>query len=909
LTALLNVHSCFSFGEAVSSPRRLLEVAAGHGFSHVALTDTTCVGGVVELHQAARAQGLGAIIGASLPVTHDDETHPLLVFARNRQAYARLNRLITRVRDGEPLGLGDLRCEPLTVLTGPRASRLGQMLEADDALAARAWLEVLRRTFSARVFMQLFHDQHQGDARRVRLAYQFALDAGLEPVAAPEVRYASEDQWMVHDALTCARLGIDLDQPHPSRPTNPAQAIQTPEHYASRFPFPDALENTERLARRLSFTLLPERLVPPRASIPRGFTARSHLEWRCRAALSERYPPAQRRQAGARLEHELALIRQHGFEAFFLVAAEVMDYCRDRGILAAGRGSAAGSIVCYLLGVTVTDPLAHDLLFERFLHGGKATMPDIDIDLSSARRREVIAWVEERFGADGGTGARHGGCEAMVANRITYRLPSAIEDLARALGVPPAQGLELSRALGRDYRGLRPHRARDAQVVFDEVLGDAPVKQVMLDVLERMDRGHVRHLAPHSGGVVLSRFPLDQYSPLETSSGGIRMIQFDKDDTEALGLIKLDLLGLRMLSAIENALEEIERTEGVRLDPYRLPDHPKVWWRIGRGDTLGIFQIESPGQINLSARNKPRSLVELAHQIALFRPGPIQSNTVHPYLRRRWGREPIQYLHPSLEPILSVTFGVILFQEQVLRVCHHFAGLDWVRADRYRKKLSTWETEDDLTELRAEFVAGARRTVNASEEVAGEVFAMCAAFRGYGFTESHAFAFAQHAYASAYLREFYLAEYSCGLLNEAPGMYARQTLAQEAIRQGVRLLPLDVNASPAQFGPGRSPPCRNRVKAVRFGLNGVASLDEETPARIALERLRGPFSGLADFHGRVRLKRNELEALARAGAFDGLMPRREAIYQARVLEHSLPPGEPALFAPGVATPALPAPSD
>ncbi len=915
LAVLLNTHSFFSFGAGVSSPRRLVEIAAQQGFTHLALTDEPGVYGAVELHQAAKDHGITPIIGATLPVSWLAEAHPLVLYAHSRLAYARLNALITRVNDGETITLETVVRAKLIALTGGRRGRFGQHLEREDVNGARAWLETLRDHFGQYVFVQLFHDQHQGDARRVRIAHGLAIEVGLKPVAAPEIRYASEDGWIVHDAMTCARLKINLDEPHASRPVNAGQAIQSPEHYASRFPFPDALENAGWLAEKLTFELLPERLTPPSVPVPEGHTALSWLRKRCLEGVTRLYPAAERNAALKRLRYELETIAGHELEHFFLSVAQITDHCRERGILAFGRGSAAGSVVCYALGVTGVDPIRHNLLFERFLHGGKKIMPDVDIDISSARRREVIRWVEERFGVD----AR----EAMVANRITYRLPSAVQDVARALGVPPAQATALSKAFGRDYRALRPYRARDAQIVFDEILGDAPIKDTLLDVLSRMERGFVRHIAPHSGGVILSSESLFHYSPLETSTGGLRQLGFDKDDIESLGLIKYDLLGLRMLSAMENAIEEIKRMDGegpvpcagTRIDIRTLPDHPKVWWRIGRGDTLGMFQLESPGQIALSAQNKPKNLTELAHQVALFRPGPIQSGTVGPYKGRKAGREAITYAHPSLEPILENTFGTVLFQEQVLRICHHFAGLDWLTADQYRKNLSKWETEDDLVDLRERFVMGAANTVGASRDQAITVFDQLSAFRGYGFAESHAFAFAQHAYASAWLREFYPAEYTCGLLNEEPGMYNRQTLVQEAIKQGVQLLPLDINRSGARFACERL----EHKKAVRFGLNGVTGLrhsedtteaqTKSTPARIALERLRGAFSSMDDFYARVRVNKDELETLAKAGAFDALMPRREAIYQARVLENALRAGETALFGPGVTSPRFDLPTD
>jgi error-prone DNA polymerase len=413
-------------------------------------------------------------------------------------------------------------------------------------------------------------------------------------------------------------------------------------------------------------------------------------------------------------------------------------------------------------------------------------LPDVDIDISSSRREEVLAWAEKRFTSDG---------EAMVTNRYTYRLPLAVQDLGRALGLPPELRDRITRRLGRDYRHLRPHRAREAEAVFTEVLGNAPAKEVLLSFLEKVEKGHFRHFTPHSGGVIASRYPLKHYSPLQRSTGGIRLIQFDKDDAEALGLIKLDLLGLRMLSVLERARDDIHRLEGLWLDLADLPDVPALWRQIQEGDTLGLFQIESPAQARISIDVKPETLTDLAHQIALVRPGPIQSGTVHPYIRRRQGKEPITYPHPALEPVLEKSYGVVLFQEDVLRIAVHFAGYSWSEADTLRKRASKAEEESELELERQRFIEGAIRTTQATRNEAEAVFAMIAAFKGYGFAESHAWAFAQHAYTSAYLRHYYPAEYFAAVLTEQPGMWPRATIRQELRCWEVPVLPLDINTS------------------------------------------------------------------------------------------------------------------
>lgn len=602
LKALLTTHSFFSEGAGVSSPTQLVKRAKELGYRAIGLVDDQTMAGAVELAQACEEHGLVPIHGSTLPITADvlgeTLTAPLVVLCTSRDSYAELNSLITQVHEGTPVQPEALVGKDFRVLTGSRQSLLARLLQEGDFRRARKWIQQLRALMAGDVFVQLWHDLYMEDDQLSRLTCELAREEGLESVLSPEVRYATEDQWIVHDALTCARLGITVMDPHPLRPQNGEQCIRESAHYLQRLPSKKAARVANLLAQSCTFSLLPDKLEMADATLPPNFSPHLWLFARTYTALEHRYPPELHPQASERLSYELSVIRRMEMENFFLVATEIMDFCKSRGILASGRGSAAGSIVCYLLGITIVDPLRLNLAFERFLVEGSKSTPDIDIDISSARRREVLAWVEDRFGKDS--------CEAMVCNRITYRLSSALQDLSRALGLPQHQVTELTKSLGRDYRHLRPADAIKAQVVFDEVLGDSPVKRKLIDVLSRMDRKTVRHLAPHSGGVILAKHPLHHYTPQRRSSGGIRHIEFDKDDSESLGLIKLDLLGLRMLSALENALAEIERIEGIRLDLSALKDHPKVWWRISRGDTLTLFQIESPGQIQLSARNRPK---------------------------------------------------------------------------------------------------------------------------------------------------------------------------------------------------------------------------------------------------------------------------------------------------------------
>lgn len=898
LNALLCGHSFFSFGAGVASPKTLVETARASGFTALGLTDDGSVAGAVELAEHAHKHALRAVHGATVPLKHGGETYEVVLLAASRAGYGALNELLTQLHEGKGHGgngtvelptLLALSAE-LFVLTGARRGFPTRLLARRRVTEAAELLRTLKGTFGDRLFVQLYHDLHPGDDARVRSLRRFAHDAGVAAVAAPEVRLAHPDQFALLDALVCARLGSTVEDAHEARPRNDAAHLWTPQAWGERLPYPDALANAEILAREASFELLEDRLSPARARLPAGFTPLQFLRQRCYEKLRSVYPARAWADVAERLEEELGAVRAYDLADFFLTAAEITDYCRARGILASGRGSAAASVMCYLLGITTSEPTKHNLLFERFLHTGQTIMPDVDIDIASSRRREVIAWVEERFCAR---------AQAMTANRVTYRLPGAVQDLGRALGLPPELRDKLTRALGRDYRNLPPGQAKRAEVVFREVLGDAPVKDTLLDLLSGMESGFVRHLAPHSGGVVLSRFPLTHYSPLGVSSGAIKLLSFDKDDIEKLGLIKLDLLGLRMLATLERAREDIVRLTGEWPEFGDLPDDPAVWAEVARGDTLGLFQIESPGQVRLSTQLRPRSMVELAHQIALFRPGPIQSGTVHPYVRRARGLERAPKLRPPLNAILGHTHGVVLFQEQVLRVAHHYAGLPWADAEKFRKRLLKTAHEEEVAALRAQFLEGAAQTAQAPPEEASAIFDQCRAFQGFGFAESHAHAFAFHTYASMYLRHHYPGAYLAAFLAESPGMWPAHTLAQEARRWGVTLLPLDLNRSGMHHRP-------ETPTTVRLPLTEAQGVSESAARELVLERFaRGPFSSLDDLYTRVPLKRDTLEALARAGAFDALQERRDALYRLSVLANALPGGQGALFTPTRNAPEFP----
>lgn len=909
LPALLTCQSYFSEGRSTLSPRRLVKVAKERGYGAVGLTDWCSVAGAVELCEAAGEAGMGAVIGVTLPVRfpapprskEPHEVFPLVLLAKDQEGYALLCELITHVHLTTPDGLPLERVQEaaatgdhLVCLTGGRQGFPNALGERKEIVRAVSCLRTLRRSFPFDLYVQLFHGAAPNERRRLEYLRGLARDLELPVVAAPEISMGGQDEYPLLDALTCARLGIDVQTPHAERPRNDARHVATPDVWGALLPFPDALLNAQKLATICALDLRPARLHSPEPKLRVFQTAQEALEERAHAALPLRYAPDAREAAHTRLQQELATVSTLDMAGFFLTAAEVTDYCREHGILAAGRGSAAGSVLCYLLGITLSDPIKHNLLFERFLHTGRATMPDVDIDIASSRRDQVLSWVEARWGGEG-TG------EAMVANKITYRLPSAVQNLGRALGLPPELRDRLSRALGRDYRHSRPHRAREAAVVFAEVLGDAPVAEALLCLLEKIEPGFVRHLAPHSGGVVLSASPLTHYSPLTRSSGGIRMLTFDKDDTEKLGLIKLDLLGLRMLAALERAREEVMRLTGEWVEYGDLPNDPAVWERIASGDTLTVFQIESPAQVQMTVQLQPKNMTQLAHQIALVRPGPIQSGTVHPYVRRARGEEVMPDLPEPLRTILAPTHGTLLFQEQILRIAVHYAGYSWPEADRFRSRLGKTEDAAELERLKHAFCGGAALTTGAFPDEAEEMFTTCAAFKGYGFAESHAHAFAQHAYASSWMRQHHPAAYLAAFLTEAPGMWPPSTVSHEARRWGVSLRGVCINRS------GMSYRAENE-RTVRLPLTVVDGVSEAAARQIVQERLvGGKFASVEDFYDRVDVKRDALDTLAKAGAFDAVdtqKNRREAYYVLNVVANARRPGTRGLLGPQTQPPEL-----
>ncbi|HJP30453.1 MAG TPA: DNA polymerase III subunit alpha [Candidatus Latescibacteria bacterium] len=896
----LHTRSWFSFRAGASSPVDLVRRAAQLDQPALALTDRHGVYGTVRLQKACRDAGLHAVLGAEILV---DEA-PLVLLARDAGGYRDLCQLLTRAHlsaagitvldDGElPEGTSDplptdRRLMPsitvddlatlsarLLCLTGGREGRLWQTLARRRYDDARTWLGTLHDCFGDALYVEITHGLLPEDGRIATRLYDLADAEDVLPVVTNDVRYATPDRWRRYDLLTCMRLNHPVAEPHEERPRNAEAYLKTEAQLRRLLPFcPDAFPRTLEVAERCRVDLVPEYITPPSALIPEGITANGLLVDLCDVGLDRLYPPAGQAAARAQLTKELLTISTLELSEFFLVVREVVAEAKSRGIRCAGRGSAANSIVAYLLGITAVDPIRHNLLFERFLHGGRKGTPDIDVDFDSDRRDEVIDWMEQRFGIEQ---------TAMTATLITYKLRLALRDVAKALGWPMTKVDELSQSVpSGQARDVEEHRPP-----ITKVLGDSPLTELLFD---RVADLHLcpRHLGLHSGGMILSRKPLSHFTPVQVSANGVKVVQFDKEDVEAMGLVKLDVLGLRMMACLSEGAGLAKRHEDVDIDFDGMPlDDKVVFELICTGRTVGMFQIESQGQMHLIAKNQPEIFDHLVAEVALFRPGPLQSGMVHPFIRRRRGWDPVVYEHPSLEPILSDTYGVILFQEQILDVAHRFAGMSLADADDFRSLMSKSHDPVRMRQMGVLFVDGAVG-LGVPRPIAESVFEKVSHFVGYGFCRSHAAAFAQTVYHSAWMKRYHPAAHMAAFMQHRPGFYNLMTLEEEARRFGVPVLLPDINLSGTRYDLTR---VDEGKLAIRKPLTSVKGLADEVAEQIVWARLSGSFRSVEDLATRVFLDRKVLDALARSGALDVVAGNsRDALWQAGVAANRLEAG-------------------
>ncbi|MDO8563048.1 MAG: error-prone DNA polymerase [Candidatus Limnocylindria bacterium] len=926
----LHCHSHYSFLDGASSVDDLVDAAVRNGMDALALTDTNGLYGAVRFWNAARERGIKPIFGVDLRLL---DLGSLVLLAEGRTGWTSLCRIVSAAQlAGEktkPRATFDLvaaNAEGLVALTGDERGALPAAVRAGDLDAARLHLARLAGVFGERLFVELADHLGPDDPALCDALAALAAERGLGTVVTNDVRFARPEGRRLHDVLRAIDLGVTLDEAGERLSANGERWLKDGASLRALLGrHGEAFANARAIADRCTLDLAEvgpggaralgsmvgrERL--PGFPAPAGHTAFSFLHELCQAGTREKYGRMTRR-VSSQLAHELEVIDRCGLAEFFLINWDIVRFCRERRIPAQGRGSAADSIAAYVLDITKVDPIAHDLLFERFLTEDATTMPDIDLDIASNDREEVIQYVYGKYGER---------FAAMVCNVVTYRTRSAHREVAKALGFRPATIDAIARSIdtvAADPRLEQPAAETDAPgLELDErERARWPVFREIVAAIADFPR----HLSIHNGGMLITALPLVDTVPIERATmPGRNVVQFDKRDVEDLGLVKMDLLGLRTLSLVKDAVADIEARHGARLELGTIGlDDPAVYDLLCEVDTIGLFQVESRAQAQALPRVRPRCFADIVVEVAIIRPGPLQGNMVNPYIRRRQGREPVAYAHPLLEPILRETLGVILFQEQILRVAMAVAGFTPAAADKLRRAMSRARSAADMERLRLPFVTGAL-TKGVGEPVAQEVFRQIAAFAEFGFCKSHAAAFALTAYHTAHLKLYYPAEFTVALLNNQPmGFYSPAVIAGDAKRHGIRVLPVDVNASAAGCvveAAGTSAErdvsttiARHRVcraHDVRLGLRSVRALGDAAADAIVAERVaRGPFRSFDDVVARVPLTEEALRNLALVGAFDAFAePRRALLWRARGAHR----GSPHFVRPTLAFAALPAPA-
>ena len=897
--AELHCHSHFSFLDGASSPSALVKEAARLGLDALALTDHDGFAGAPLFAEAGTDYALPTVYGAelSLDLTRtqngvpDPEGSHLLVLARGVEGYHRLSGAITEAglrapEKGSPAHDLDELAERgeghWMVLTGCRKGTVRQALAAHGPRAAAEELDRLVARFGReQVVVELTASAQPGADEVNELLARIAEDRGLPAVATGNVHHATPQERRLAAAMAAVRARRSLAELEGWLDLSGGAHLRSGQEMMRQFGHrPDVVRRSVVLARELAFDLRKASPRLPKQGIPEGRTAAEHLRDLLERGFAERYAGRPNETAArARVEREMAVIVEKDFDGYFIIVHDIVAFARSRRILCQGRGSAASSAVCYALGITAIDSVYFDLPFERFISQHREEEPDIDVDFDSDRREEVIQWVYDTYGRRNA---------AQVCNVVSYRPRMAVRDAAKALGFSPGQQDAWSKSI--DGWGST---VEDGQGIPPQVVGLA--EELM---------GAPRHLGIHSGGMVLTERPIGEVCPIEKARmPGRTVLQWDKDGCESMGLVKFDLLGLGMLGALDHMMQLIEEHTGRRWTLEGIPkEEPEVYDMLCRADSIGVFQVESRAQIGTLPRLKPRSFYDLAIEIALIRPGPIQGGAVHPYIRRATGREPVTYDHPDLEPILGRTLGVPLFQEQLMSMAVALGDCTADDADLLRRAMGSKRGVERIEKVKDKLYAGMHRK-GITGDRADAIYVKILSFAGFGFAESHALSFALLVYASSWFKLRYPAAFLAGLLRNQPmGFYSPQSLVADARRHGVTVLPPDIARSGARAGLEPCPPIgtdRHRYDdglAVRLGLDEVKGIGAELAARIVAERAGSPYADLRDLSRRVGLTTAQLEALATAGAFDGLgLDRRQAIWMAGYAEHDgqLPGSTPA----------------
>lgn len=902
--AELHCHSHFSFLDGASSPRDLVEESVRLGLSAIALTDHDGFAGAPLFAEAGTDHGQSTVYGAELTLgltqsqngVPDPEGSHLLVLARGVEGYHRLSGAITEAglrapEKGSPAHdldeLAERGRDHWLVLTGCRKGTVRQALRDDGPAGAARELDLLVDRFGRdHVVVELTLSDHPGGEDDNDLLAALADDRGLPVVATGNVHHATPEKRRLAAAMAAVRARRSIAELDGWLDLSGGAHLRSGDEMLRRFRYrPDAVHRSVVLADELAFDLHKASPRLPKQGIPEGRTPAEHLRVLLEQGFALRYdhePHA--RAARERVEREMKVILEKDFAGYFIIVHDIVAFARSKGILCQGRGSAASSAVCYALGITSIDSVFFNLPFERFISQHREEEPDIDVDFDSDRREEVIQWVYDTYGRRNA---------AQVCNVISYRPRMAVRDAAKALGFSPGQQDAWSKQI--DGWG-------------SEVEKGLGIPDQVVELAEEL-MGAPRHLGIHSGGMVLTERPIGEVCPIEKARMPNRtVLQWDKDGCESMGLVKFDLLGLGMLGALDHMIRLVDEHLGQRWTLATLPKEEKaVYDMLGRADSIGVFQVESRAQIGTLPRLKPRSFYELAIEIALIRPGPIQGGAVHPYIRRKTGREPVEYDHPSLEPILARTLGVPLFQEQLMQMAVALGDCSPDDADLLRRAMGSKRGVERIEKVKDKLYAG-MTAKGITGDRADAIYVKILSFSGFGFAESHALSFALLVYASSWFKLHYPAAFLTGLLRNQPmGFYSPQSLVADARRHGVTVRRPDLARSQARAGlePGPPPTTADPQRydaglAVRLGLDAVKGIGDDVAARIVAARDEAPYADIRDLSRRAGLSSAQLEALATAGALDGFgLDRRQALWMAGYSESDgqLPGSTPAPTAP------------
>jgi error-prone DNA polymerase len=900
----LHARSAFSFLEGASAPEELIARAAQLDLPAVALLDRNSISGVVRFHQQAKKSGVRAMIGAEIAAA---EGFRYALLAESRTGYQNLCRLITKIKlrtghgeqEAAVAAIEDIagHAEGLVCLTGGDEGPLEHALRKQNlqkgALRKRAFPQdivqenVPRNTFQGKdalaqieqlvhifgahnVFVELQRHLDRDEEYRNQAAIDIARKLRLPLLATNGVSHALEEERDLLDALTCVRHKTTIFEAGRLLSQNSERHLKHAKQMELLFnDLPEAILNTQNLAERLQFSLCDLGYKFPTYPVPAGETMNSYLRKLADQGARNRYRPYHEK-ARRQVERELAMIEKLDLAGYFLIVWDIVRFCKEKGLLVQGRGSAANSAVCYALEITAVDPVGMDLLFERFLSEERGEWPDIDLDLASGDEREqAIQYVYERYGKLGA---------AMAANVITYRGRSAARDIGKTLGFDEETLGRLSRVI--PYWGFQD-KSDTAEKQFEQAGIDRhqPLVKKFLSLYERV-QDLPRHLGQHSGGMVICQGQLDSIVPLQPAAmPGRFVVQWDKEDCADMGIVKVDLLGLGMMAVMKESINLIRRHYGEEIDLAHLPPgDPQVYAALQKADTIGMFQVESRAQMSFLPQMRPDKFYDIVVQVAIIRPGPIVGKMLHPYLRRRQGLEPVTYPHPALKPVLERTLGVPLFQEQLLKMAMIVAGFTGGQAEELRRAMGFKRSEKRMKEVEEKLREGMTRN-GIAQDVQDLIVRSIGSFAAYGFPESHAASFALLAYASAYLKCHYLAAFTAALLNNQPmGFYHPATLVKDAQRHGLHFKPVDVTRSgwecALETEAGETERNRWGTKPagswhVRLGFNYLKGLRREIAEKIIAERTREPFSSIRDLVRRVpQIRKEELNRLAEAGALN-----------------------------------------